>query len=76
MFERVLLAMKGNDLAFMQEVYKKCLEKCRAVSLLSSGKIFSLLESSALLRNFNAEVFLPKRLQLVENTKKSAIALW
>ena len=74
MFERVCLAMKSNDLPFLQDVYKKYLEKFRALPLLSSKNILYLLEDGSLLRNYNAEVYLPKKVS--SDTEKSAIALW
>ena len=45
-YEKVLLAMKGNDLPFLQSIYKTCIAKIKETSLVAPGDMVGLLEKA------------------------------
>ena len=65
--------MKGNDLPFLQSIYKTCIAKIKETSLVAPGDMVGLLENGSVLRDFNAEAYIPSALK---KDDKSVFALW
>lgn len=74
MFELVRLAMQKNDLCYIQDIYLKYCNKIRNLPSFSNEDILNSINNNNILRNFNAEVYLPKILR--KDLNKCAVALW
>ncbi|XP_057291325.1 52 kDa repressor of the inhibitor of the protein kinase-like [Hydractinia symbiolongicarpus] len=73
MFELVRLALQKNDLCYIQDIYLKYCNKIRKLPSFSNEDILNSINNNNILRNFNAEVYLPKILR--KDLNKCAVAL-